>query len=197
MGSETVHPERFCQRCGGANPTWHAPNELWNQVTGHPPGLIICPCCFEKLAAVQMIAVDTLVDRLDNILERDSLARLSAENAELRKELKHADGMYDSVVCRNDSAWSDILSLVYAIMGWEEGHGIDEKDIADAVERAKTMRVDLAVSQMNADSFRGLAGELEVENVLLKKARSSMQDSAKFWMEKYYAARSARQTKEG
>lgn len=44
------HPERRCQRCGNPNPSWHAPNELWNKVTGHPAGLIICPMCFQGMA---------------------------------------------------------------------------------------------------------------------------------------------------
>lgn len=43
------HPESYCQRCGGPNPTWCAPNEIWNQVNGSRNG-IICPMCFERAA---------------------------------------------------------------------------------------------------------------------------------------------------
>lgn len=58
----------------------------------------------------------------------------------LCKKLKEADASYDGVVSENDSAWTHILALVYAIMGWEEGRGIDEKDIEAAVVRAAELR---------------------------------------------------------
>lgn len=45
-----IHPEDICGECGGENPVWYAPNELWNKVTGHPAGLIICPSCFQRKA---------------------------------------------------------------------------------------------------------------------------------------------------
>jgi len=44
------HPENSCQWCGGNNPCWYAPNELWNKITEHQVGLIICPSCFQKKA---------------------------------------------------------------------------------------------------------------------------------------------------
>jgi hypothetical protein len=53
--------EKTCQECGGGNPSWHAPNELWNQVTGHPPGLIICPSCFERRAEAMGLMVHAVV----------------------------------------------------------------------------------------------------------------------------------------
>ena len=47
-GMDRLHPEDRCSRCGGKNPSWHAPNGLWNAVTGHPAGLVICPMCFQE-----------------------------------------------------------------------------------------------------------------------------------------------------
>lgn len=44
------HPEDFCDECGGRNIVWSAPNDVWNQVTGHPAGLILCPVCFVRRA---------------------------------------------------------------------------------------------------------------------------------------------------
>jgi hypothetical protein len=44
---QAEHPEKRCQRCGQLNPCWYAPNALWNTVTGHPAGLVICPQCFQ------------------------------------------------------------------------------------------------------------------------------------------------------
>lgn len=43
------HPEAICQRCGGPNPIWHAPSDLWNRVMGGPNG-IVCPTCFILLS---------------------------------------------------------------------------------------------------------------------------------------------------
>ncbi len=52
------HPEYRCDGCGNLNPTWHAPSELWNRITGHPPGLVICPKCFQDIAEKQGIVVE-------------------------------------------------------------------------------------------------------------------------------------------
>lgn len=43
--------DQVCQECGGPNPVWFAPNELWNRVMGGPdatgdPGGVLCPACF-------------------------------------------------------------------------------------------------------------------------------------------------------
>jgi hypothetical protein len=43
------HPELRCEKCGGDNVTWFAPNELWNAVNGSPNG-IMCPLCFIRTA---------------------------------------------------------------------------------------------------------------------------------------------------
>jgi hypothetical protein len=43
-----AHPEDFCQECGLPNPTWYAPNLLWNKLC--KPVEIICPICFQKRA---------------------------------------------------------------------------------------------------------------------------------------------------
>jgi hypothetical protein len=45
-------PENCCHRCGGHNPSWHAPNELWNKVMrvqgegSEPYAGMVCPSCF-------------------------------------------------------------------------------------------------------------------------------------------------------
>ena len=39
------HPENFCNQCGSKNPTWYAPNEIWNHVC--EKWEIICPSCFQ------------------------------------------------------------------------------------------------------------------------------------------------------
>lgn len=38
-----------CQQCGGLNPVWYAPNDLWNQIVGGEAG-ILCPTCFLLIA---------------------------------------------------------------------------------------------------------------------------------------------------
>lgn len=43
------HPESKCERCGGPNFTWFAPNEIWNAVM--PDADIVCPVCFATEAA--------------------------------------------------------------------------------------------------------------------------------------------------
>lgn len=43
-------PQASCDECGRPNIVWSAPNDVWNQVTGHPAGLIICPVCFVQMA---------------------------------------------------------------------------------------------------------------------------------------------------
>jgi hypothetical protein len=58
------HPEDQCQRCGGRNGSWHAPNELWNKIITNPETLIICPRCFQDLADKAGIATHCIVDRL-------------------------------------------------------------------------------------------------------------------------------------
>lgn len=43
------HPEDACEKCGGPNFTWFAPNELWNKYATEAD--IICPACFVSMAA--------------------------------------------------------------------------------------------------------------------------------------------------
>lgn len=43
--------EATCDDCGGHNPVWFAPNDVWNFVVGGPgakddPGGFLCPVCF-------------------------------------------------------------------------------------------------------------------------------------------------------
>jgi hypothetical protein len=45
----SAHPEATCERCGGPNVVWFAPNDLWNRVVGSPNG-ILCPTCFIRAA---------------------------------------------------------------------------------------------------------------------------------------------------
>lgn len=40
-------PQDVCQRCGGANVVWFAPNKLWNEAMGSEGG-IVCPSCFVR-----------------------------------------------------------------------------------------------------------------------------------------------------
>ena len=46
MIKEKTHPENFCWQCGHPNPTWYAPNELWNKLCDNEYD-IICPKCFQ------------------------------------------------------------------------------------------------------------------------------------------------------
>ena len=72
----TPHPEAHCQKCGGKNPTWYAPNRLWNKVTGNPAGLIICPKCFQYMAdALGLEIVFTVESRRQTELLIDLIDR--------------------------------------------------------------------------------------------------------------------------
>lgn len=53
---EQPHPEDCCQRCGGKNVVWSAPNDLWNAIIGKPDG-ILCPPCFEERAEEKGISI--------------------------------------------------------------------------------------------------------------------------------------------
>lgn len=41
-----LNGDKICENCGGNNPAWYAPNELWNKVYGNEGG-VLCPRCFE------------------------------------------------------------------------------------------------------------------------------------------------------
>ena len=56
FGIKHDHPEKFCQKCGGDNPTWYADNELFNRINGSPNG-IICPVCFQKMCDAAGLSV--------------------------------------------------------------------------------------------------------------------------------------------
>lgn len=49
------HPEAKCNDCGNPNPTWYAPNYLWNKVMPDRRYEIICPACFQKKADAMSI----------------------------------------------------------------------------------------------------------------------------------------------
>ena len=66
------HPEDYCQECGNVNPSWHAPNDLWNKVTGNPP-LIICPFCFQKRAESFGVVVHFVAESLTEESQRATL----------------------------------------------------------------------------------------------------------------------------
>lgn len=61
-----AHPEDHCQRCGGPNVIWFAPNELWNRVVGSPNG-ILCPVCFIKMAEAMGISTTWRLEPEDAI----------------------------------------------------------------------------------------------------------------------------------
>lgn len=45
------HPEDRCEKCGGPNVTWFAPNHLWNEVARTQDcDPMLCPVCFIKAA---------------------------------------------------------------------------------------------------------------------------------------------------
>lgn len=47
------HVEETCQRCGGPNPVWYAPDDIWNatvRTDGTDEWGILCPLCFALLA---------------------------------------------------------------------------------------------------------------------------------------------------
>lgn len=53
-GHEVGHPEAICDRCGGPNIVWYAPNELWNRAM--PDDGIVCPLCF--VVAARVVGID-------------------------------------------------------------------------------------------------------------------------------------------
>jgi len=56
----TSHPENFCQQCGSKNPTWSAPDEVWNRFCEQWE--IICPDCFQKRAEEDGLYVHIYAD---------------------------------------------------------------------------------------------------------------------------------------
>lgn len=69
------HPEAICERCGGPNVVWFAPNDLWNRVIGSPEG-IVCPRCFVLAAEAKGI---------------DEIWSLAPSNATLEARLRDAE----------------------------------------------------------------------------------------------------------
>lgn len=54
LGWPDFHPEDYCHRCGGKNPTsWFVDSDRWNIAFGppdqHPYNGIVCPGCFVLL----------------------------------------------------------------------------------------------------------------------------------------------------
>lgn len=70
-----IHPEDICQECGDENPTWYAPNELWNEVIGSPNG-IICPVCFLRKSNTKSINLIFTVERVGRNREKEKEAQL-------------------------------------------------------------------------------------------------------------------------
>lgn len=53
-----------CDRCGVRQPLiWHAPDDLWTEVTAHTEGGVFCPKCFDRLAYRKGIRLRWLVRR--------------------------------------------------------------------------------------------------------------------------------------
>ena len=75
---EPDHPEAFCERCGGANVCWHAPNDLWNRVARRPGqrDLMICPRCFVLLLVALAVTCWRLTRRIETL---ESAHRLRME----------------------------------------------------------------------------------------------------------------------
>lgn len=90
--AENIHPEAFCQKCHRPNPSWHAPNWLWNKVTGNRAGLIICPFCFQKMCAEQDEPVHFTTD--DLITRRDPALHDELELENLQQENPVPSSMY-------------------------------------------------------------------------------------------------------
>ena len=65
------HPEDVCGDCGANNPTWFAPNDLWNRVMGSPNG-IVCPACFIERA--ELVGVGRSAWRVEPEALRTALA---------------------------------------------------------------------------------------------------------------------------
>lgn len=59
--ADTPISEGVCQVCGGQNPVWFAPNELWNQVIGDSLHFT-CPNCFIWEAEKQGVALSWRVE---------------------------------------------------------------------------------------------------------------------------------------
>lgn len=79
--------ESRCQSCGGHNPVWFAPNELWNRVT-EDKALIICPVCFIKLAEAKGIRpTGWLLQEESRTVQVEILAA---------EEKAYKDALYDS-----------------------------------------------------------------------------------------------------
>ena len=87
MTDAPEHPEDLCDECGNRNPSWHAPNELWNKVTGHPPGLVICPMCFQEHAEALGITVHCVSDLLASNIKSEREKELREAISFSRTEL--------------------------------------------------------------------------------------------------------------
>jgi len=82
------HPEDICRVCKGRNMSWHAPNQLFNKVTGDS-ATILCPICFGIKAREMGLVVHAVVDLLGRGLnEREGeIAQLTHEKRELQAQL--------------------------------------------------------------------------------------------------------------
>lgn len=86
---QAAHPEDKCGKCGGLNPVWFAPNNIWDRVTDSASG-ILCPNCFTESAADA--GIDPVWMLVPEGSQSDSAtADLRTENKALRERLKSAE----------------------------------------------------------------------------------------------------------
>lgn len=109
-------PEQKCDSCGRsaswclAKTYWFADNDLWNEVSGGPNG-VMCPPCFTLAAEIKGIAVGWRAGRVGEI-EADRTA-LKAVWDDMRLMDKH-------------HVPNEVLALVRDAIG----HGLDKHDPA-------------------------------------------------------------------
>lgn len=59
-----LRSESRCDRCGGVNPVWHAPHDLWNaavRTDGADEWPFLCPSCFATVAEERGVVSDRTV----------------------------------------------------------------------------------------------------------------------------------------
>lgn len=89
--AEQPSSEMRCDKCGGDNPVWFAPNDLWNKVNGSPNGFMR-PNCFIKKAEAQ--GLNAAAWRLEQESVAQSGAATPAPTARTDDSDPYADGAH-------------------------------------------------------------------------------------------------------